>query len=165
MNSKMEDSLSTEISTVQYCPFMGGQWLSGRMIDLRPRGCGFKPHQHHCIVFLSKTHYSLLCTGSTQEDPSSLNENIVDWDVKNQIKQTNSPFLKLCLGSIEIDRILSESCYEGTILQRNVRKMTIMVMLLIKFKGMMHITPCKQIFCPFTRSQPLGGVKRSFFLF
>ena len=31
----------------------------------------------------------LLSTGSTQEDPPWHNWNIVDWDVKNQIKQTN----------------------------------------------------------------------------
>ena len=31
----------------------------------------------------------LVSTGSTQEDPSWRNRKIVDWDVKNQIKQTN----------------------------------------------------------------------------
>ena len=34
----------------------GAQWLSGRVFDLRPRGCGFEPHQRHCVVSLSKTH-------------------------------------------------------------------------------------------------------------
>ena len=24
------------------------------MLDLRQRGCGFKPHRHHCVVSLSK---------------------------------------------------------------------------------------------------------------
>ena len=23
----------------------GAQWLSGRVLDLRPRGCGFEPHR------------------------------------------------------------------------------------------------------------------------
>ena len=32
----------------------GAQWLSGRVLDLRPRGCGFKPHRPHCVVSLSK---------------------------------------------------------------------------------------------------------------
>ena len=36
---------------------------------------------------LSKTLYPLLSTGSTKEDLSRL-----DWDVKNQIKQTNIVF-------------------------------------------------------------------------
>ena len=34
----------------------GVQWLSGRVLDSRPKGCGFEPHQHHCVVSLSKTH-------------------------------------------------------------------------------------------------------------
>ena len=29
------------------------QWLSGRVLDSRPRGRGFKPHQRHCFVSLS----------------------------------------------------------------------------------------------------------------
>ena len=35
---------------------LGVQWLSGRVLDLRPRGRGFLPHQRHCVVSLSKTH-------------------------------------------------------------------------------------------------------------
>ena len=34
----------------------GGQWLSGRVLDLRPRGSEFEPHLCHCVVSLSKTH-------------------------------------------------------------------------------------------------------------
>ena len=41
-----------------------------RMIDWRQRGCAFEPHRRHCVVSLSKTHLSLLSTGSTEEDPS-----------------------------------------------------------------------------------------------
>ena len=26
------------------------QWLSGIVLDLRARGCGFEPHLCHCIV-------------------------------------------------------------------------------------------------------------------
>ena len=33
---------------------MGAQWLSGRVLDLRPKGSGFEPYQHHCVVPLSK---------------------------------------------------------------------------------------------------------------
>ena len=47
--------------------------LSGRVLDLRLRGCRFEPHRCHCVVSLSKTHLSLLSTGSTQEDPSRHN--------------------------------------------------------------------------------------------
>ena len=41
---------------------MGAQWLSGRLFDLRLRGCGFEPHRRHCVVSLRKTHLSLLST-------------------------------------------------------------------------------------------------------
>ena len=33
---------------------VGAQWLSGRVLDSRPKGRGFEPHQRHCVVFLSK---------------------------------------------------------------------------------------------------------------
>ena len=32
----------------------GGQWLSGRVLDSRPRGRGFEPHRRHCVVSMSK---------------------------------------------------------------------------------------------------------------
>ena len=28
----------------------GVQWLSGRVLDGRPRGCRFEPHQSHCAL-------------------------------------------------------------------------------------------------------------------
>ena len=34
----------------------GGQWLSGRLLVSRSRGCGLEPHRRHCIVSVSKTH-------------------------------------------------------------------------------------------------------------
>ena len=52
-----------------YSNYVGAQWLSGRVLDLRPRGLGLEPHRG-CFVALSKTHLSYLSTGSTQEDPS-----------------------------------------------------------------------------------------------
>ena len=36
------------------CHAVGAQWLSGRVLDSRPRGLGFEPHRRHCIVSLSK---------------------------------------------------------------------------------------------------------------
>ena len=33
---------------------MGAQWLSGRVLDSRPKGRGFEPHGRHCVVSLSK---------------------------------------------------------------------------------------------------------------
>ena len=33
---------------------VGAQWLSGRVLDSRPKGGGFEPHRRHCVVSLSK---------------------------------------------------------------------------------------------------------------
>ena len=66
---------------------LGTQWLSGRVLELRSRSCGFQPNRCHCLVSLSNTHYFLLSTGSTQGDSSRHNSNIVDRDVK--IKSNN----------------------------------------------------------------------------
>ena len=33
---------------------MGAQWLSGRVLDSRPKGSGSEPHRRHCVVSLSK---------------------------------------------------------------------------------------------------------------
>ena len=35
-------------------PLAGAQWLSGRVLDSRPRGHSFEPHGPHCVVSLSK---------------------------------------------------------------------------------------------------------------
>ena len=36
----------------------GAQWLSGRVLDSRPKGRGFEPHRRHCVVSLSKKNIS-----------------------------------------------------------------------------------------------------------
>ena len=67
---------------------MGAQWLSGRVLDTRLRGCSFEPHRCHCVMSLSKTHESLLSTGSTQGDLPNITEKLSTGTEK--IKQTNS---------------------------------------------------------------------------
>ena len=59
-----DDNKSIKIHT------QGGQWLSGRVLDLTSRGCGLEPHLRHCIVSLSKTLHPLLSTDSTHEELS-----------------------------------------------------------------------------------------------
>ena len=50
-------------SSVSFEPWhvisMGAQWLSGRMLDLRPRGRGFEPHRRHCVVVLEQDPFIL----------------------------------------------------------------------------------------------------------
>ena len=33
---------------------LGVQWLSGRVLDSRPRGRRFEPHRRHCVVVLEQ---------------------------------------------------------------------------------------------------------------
>ena len=35
----------------------GAQWLSGRVLDSRPRGRGFEPHRCHCFVVLEQDKF------------------------------------------------------------------------------------------------------------
>ena len=42
------------VGRVKFYYFVGVQWLSGRVLDSRPKGCGFEPHLRHCLVSLSK---------------------------------------------------------------------------------------------------------------
>ena len=37
----------------------GAQWLSGRVLDSRPRGRGFEPHRRHCFVVLEQNTFIL----------------------------------------------------------------------------------------------------------
>ena len=45
---------------VHVAKFMeGAQWLSGRVLDSRQKGSGFKPHWRHCIVVLEQDTFIL----------------------------------------------------------------------------------------------------------
>ena len=37
----------------------GAQWLSGRVLDLRPRGRRFEPHRRRCVVVLEQDTFIL----------------------------------------------------------------------------------------------------------
>ena len=37
----------------------GAQWLSGRVLDSRPKGRGFEPHWRHCVVVLEQDTFIL----------------------------------------------------------------------------------------------------------
>ena len=40
-------------------PIEGAQWLSGRVLDSRPKGRGFEPHGRHCVVVLEQDTFIL----------------------------------------------------------------------------------------------------------
>ena len=65
---------------------MGAQWLSGRVLDSRPKIHRFEPHLRHCVVSLSKKINPSL----VMVQPRKIRPTIIErLDVKNQIKQTN----------------------------------------------------------------------------
>ena len=37
----------------------GARWLSGRVLDSRPRGRGVEPHRRHCVVVLEQDTFIL----------------------------------------------------------------------------------------------------------
>ena len=43
----------------RHSDIQGAQWLSGRVLDWRPRGCGLEPHQCHCVVVLEQDTFIL----------------------------------------------------------------------------------------------------------
>ena len=38
---------------------LGAQWLSGRVLDSRPKGRRFEPHRRHCVVVLEQDTFIL----------------------------------------------------------------------------------------------------------
>ena len=38
---------------------MGAQWLSGRVLDSRPKGRGFEIRRRHCVVVLEQDTFNL----------------------------------------------------------------------------------------------------------
>ena len=56
----------------------GAQWLSGRVLDSRPRGRGFEPHRRHCVVVLEKRHiYSSLVLVQPRKTRPCLTERLL----------------------------------------------------------------------------------------
>ena len=42
-----------------YTIAQGAQWLSGRVLDSRPKDRGFEPHRRHCVVVLEQDTFIL----------------------------------------------------------------------------------------------------------
>ena len=69
----------------------GVQWLSGRMLDSRPRGCGFEPHQRHCVLSLSKNiNPSLVLVQPRKACPFISERLLMGCKESNQTRQTKS---------------------------------------------------------------------------
>ena len=53
---KQSDVIDAYNTTFRY---KGAQWLSGRVLDSRPKGSGFEPHRRHCVVVLEQDTFIL----------------------------------------------------------------------------------------------------------
>ena len=52
MNFSLQYNAQLHLNSMYSC--LGGQWLSGRVLDSRLRDRGFQPQRRHCVVSLSK---------------------------------------------------------------------------------------------------------------
>ena len=50
---------TASIMQLQKATHQGAQWLSGRVLDSRPKGRGFEPHRRHCVVVLEQDTFIL----------------------------------------------------------------------------------------------------------
>ena len=66
---------------------MGAQWLSGRVLDSRPKGRGLEPHRRHCVVSLSKNiNPSLVLVQPRKTSPYITERLLIGHKESNQTK-------------------------------------------------------------------------------
>ena len=73
---------------------MGAQWLSGRVLDSRPKGHGFEPHRRHCVVSLSKNINPSLVLVQPRKTRPFITERLLIG--RKESNQTNKNPLLLC---------------------------------------------------------------------
>ena len=61
----------------------------GSVLDSRSRGCGFEPHRRHCVAPWARNINPCLVLVQHRKTHPNITEKIVDWNLKNQINQTN----------------------------------------------------------------------------
>ena len=87
----------------------GAQWLSGRVLDSRPKGRRFRPHRRHCVVVLEQ---SLVLVQPRKIRPYITERLLMGRKESNQTnKQTNNFFLnlQLCPYFVNANRDSSEN--------------------------------------------------------
>ena len=72
---------------------LGAQWLSGRVLDSRPKGRGLEPHQRHCVVVLEQDTFilalSLVLVLPRKTRPYINERLLMGRKESNQTEQTN----------------------------------------------------------------------------
>ena len=72
----------------------GAQWLSGRVLDSRPRGRGFESNRRHCVVSLSKNiNPSLVLVQPRKTRPFITERLLMGRKESNQTNKTNQSIL------------------------------------------------------------------------
>ena len=93
----------TQKSIEYYLPYflVGAQWLSGRVLDSRPRGRGFEPHRRHCDVTLSMNIYPSLVLVLVQPRKIRrfITERLLMGRKESNQTQKNSPIFRLITNS------------------------------------------------------------------
>ena len=76
-----------------YTFYLGAQWLSGRVLDSRPKGRGLEPHRRHCVVSLSKNINPSLVLVQPRKTRPFITERLLRG--RKELNQTNKHLL-LC---------------------------------------------------------------------
>ena len=82
---------------------MGVQWLSGRVLDSRPRGGKFKPHRPHCVVSLSKNiNPSLVLVQTRKTGPFITERLLMGRKESNQTKKLSNSGMNFKLEVVSV---------------------------------------------------------------
>ena len=76
----------------------GAQWLSGRVLDSRPKGRGFEPHRRHCVVSLSKNINPSLVLVQPRKTRPFITERLLMG--RKESNQTNKQTMASCLEDV-----------------------------------------------------------------
>ena len=84
----------------------GAHWLSGRVLDSRPRGRGFEPHRRHCVVSLSKNINLSLVLVQPRKTRSFITERLL---IGRRIKSNKQKKLMRLWKGFRDNRILAKT--------------------------------------------------------
>ena len=92
-------------------PFLGAQWLRGRVLDSRPKGRGFEPHGPHCVVSLSKNINPSLVLVQPRKTRPFITERLLMG--RKESNQTKTNVHSCALFTQEIAYILAPCIYKS----------------------------------------------------
>ena len=82
----------------------GAQWLSGRVLDSRPKGRGFEPHRGHCVVSLSKNINPSLVLVQPRKTGPLITERLLMG--RKESNQTNKVFMGRSTPTTALDELI-----------------------------------------------------------